>query len=202
MVCDRCNYFSFWAISCPFTPNCPKNQNFEKMKKTPGNIIILHKFTKSYDKDEVQFLRYAVRQTDRRTEKITYRGGCPTWKYDLNSIAYCVISPLFKNRNPQHVVKKLNKEKKWMGPKWTFATNNKFFWKTMNMNFSNFMVPFYGWGSTVSRLHSHYKETVYFLPLGPKEVLELIWFTWEGWKVDSTLKTPSGFEPGIPHLNP
>ena len=29
----------------------------------------------------------------------------------------------------------------------------------------NFMAPFYGWGSTASRLQSHYKETVYFLPL-------------------------------------
>ena len=26
------------------------------------------------------------------------------------------------------------------------------------------MAPFYGWGSTASRLHSHYKEAVYFLP--------------------------------------
>ena len=36
---------------CPFTPlfplppNNPENQNFEKMKKTPGDIIILHKCT-------------------------------------------------------------------------------------------------------------------------------------------------------------
>ena len=31
------NYFSFWAIFCPFTPpppNSPKNQNLKKMKKT------------------------------------------------------------------------------------------------------------------------------------------------------------------------
>ena len=64
------------------------------------------------------------------------------------------------------------------------------------------MTPFYGWGSTVSRVHSHYKETVYFLPLGAKEVLGLIWLTSEGWKVDSTLKPSSGFEPGIQHPNP
>ena len=30
-------------------PNSPKNQNFEKMKKTPGDIIILHMCTKNYD---------------------------------------------------------------------------------------------------------------------------------------------------------
>ena len=49
-VCDKCNYWSFWAIFCPFTPrNIPKNQNFEKIKKMPGDIIILHKSIKNYD---------------------------------------------------------------------------------------------------------------------------------------------------------
>ena len=42
-------FFSFWIIFCPFTPrsptNNPKNQNFEKMKRTPRDIIILHKCT-------------------------------------------------------------------------------------------------------------------------------------------------------------
>ena len=34
MVCGRCNYFSFWAIFCPFTPHtCPKNENFKITKK-------------------------------------------------------------------------------------------------------------------------------------------------------------------------
>ena len=28
-----------------YPPNNPKNQNFEKMKKTPGDIIILHMCT-------------------------------------------------------------------------------------------------------------------------------------------------------------
>ena len=50
---NRCNsYFSFWAIFCLFTnspPNDPKNQNFKKMKKLLGNIIILHICTKNYD---------------------------------------------------------------------------------------------------------------------------------------------------------
>ena len=43
---DGCNCFSFWAIFCP---NSQKNKNFKKMKKQPGNIIILHKCTKNYD---------------------------------------------------------------------------------------------------------------------------------------------------------
>ena len=36
-----------------------------------------------------------------------------------------------------------------------------------------FMTPFYGWGSTVSRLQSHYKETDYFLPFSFQELLVL-----------------------------
>ena len=38
----------------------------------------------------------------------------------------------------------------------------------------NFMAPFYGWGSTASRLQSHYKEAVYFLPLSFQIFLVLI----------------------------
>ena len=32
-----------------YLPNSPKNQNFEKIKKTPADIIILHMCTKNYD---------------------------------------------------------------------------------------------------------------------------------------------------------
>ena len=32
---------SLWIIFCPLPPNNPKTQNFEKMKKTPADIIIL-----------------------------------------------------------------------------------------------------------------------------------------------------------------
>ena len=50
-------------------PNSPKNENFEKMKKMPGDIIILHMSTKNYDQmmygscDMVQ-----NRQTDGRMD--------------------------------------------------------------------------------------------------------------------------------------
>ena len=41
---DRQNFLSFWTIFLPFyPPKNPKNQNFEKMKKLPGDIFILHK---------------------------------------------------------------------------------------------------------------------------------------------------------------
>ena len=51
MECDRQNFLSFWTIYCPFTnpPKNPKNQNFEKMKQTPGDITILHKCNKNHD---------------------------------------------------------------------------------------------------------------------------------------------------------
>ena len=63
------------------------------------------------------------------------------------------------------------------------------------------MVPFYGWGSTVSRLKSHYEETVYFLPLSSKESSHILtWSTLERWKAESTMEPPSGIEPGTPGL--
>ena len=49
---DRQNFLSCWIIICPFTPPPPnnsKNQNYEKMEKTPGDIIILQKCTKNHD---------------------------------------------------------------------------------------------------------------------------------------------------------
>ena len=50
MVRDRRNYFSFWAIFCPFTPvTAQKIKTLKKWKKTPGDIIILHTCTKNYD---------------------------------------------------------------------------------------------------------------------------------------------------------
>ena len=59
----------------------------------------------------------------------------------------------------------------------------------------NFVVPFYGWDSTFSRLQSHYEETVYFLQLSPQEFLVLIWSTLEEWKAESNLEPPSDICP-------
>ena len=41
-----CHYGLFFALLPPIDP---ENQNFEKMKKIPGDIIILHVCTKNYD---------------------------------------------------------------------------------------------------------------------------------------------------------
>ena len=44
MACDRCNCcFSLWAIFCSFTLlTAQKSKLKKKMKKTPGDITILH----------------------------------------------------------------------------------------------------------------------------------------------------------------
>ena len=39
----------FGLLFAILPPNSPKNQNFEKMKKLPEDIIILHMCTKNYD---------------------------------------------------------------------------------------------------------------------------------------------------------
>ena len=41
-------------------------------------------------------------------------------------------------------------------------------------NTCDFMAPFYGWGSAASRLQSHYREVVYFLPQSSQKFLVLI----------------------------
>ena len=61
-------------------------------------------------------------------------------------------------------------------------------------NVSNFMVPFYGWGSTASRLQSLYKEIVYFLSLSPQELLVHIQLISEGWKAGLIFEPPWGFD--------
>ena len=47
---------------------------------------------------------------------------------------------------------------------------------------------------------SHFQEAVYFLPLSSQKFLVLVLSTSEGWKTESTLEQPSGFEHGTPEL--
>ena len=53
------------------------------------------------------------------------------------------------------------------------------FWcvRLLNIFLKKTMAPFYGWGSAVSRLQSHYEETVYFLLIIPSEILVPIYLT-------------------------
>ena len=44
------NFLSFWIVFCPFTPiTTRKIKMLKNWKKTPGDIIILHKCTKNHD---------------------------------------------------------------------------------------------------------------------------------------------------------
>ena len=63
-----------------------------------------------------------------------------------------------------------------------------------------FLAPFHGWSSNVSRLQSHYGETVYFSPLNPQEFVVLTWSTMEEWKTELILKPLSVFEIRTPGL--
>ena len=68
IVHDGCNYFSFWAIFSPFIPWTARKIKFWKNEKKACRY---HHFTYVYQKlwsDNVLFLRYAVQQTDRRTD--------------------------------------------------------------------------------------------------------------------------------------
>ena len=67
-------------------------------------------------------------------------------------------------------------------------------WFSSILFIKNFMVTFYGRGSTAERLQSHYENAVYFLPLSSEKFLVPIWSTSEGWKAESTLEPPGGFE--------
>ena len=40
--CDRQKFLSFWVNFCPFSPQTTQKIKILKLKKSPGNIIILH----------------------------------------------------------------------------------------------------------------------------------------------------------------
>ena len=54
-----CHFGPFFALLPPPPLNNQKNQNFEKMKKKPGDIIILHMCTKNHDHMLYRFLDMA-----------------------------------------------------------------------------------------------------------------------------------------------
>ena len=51
MVCDGCNYFSFWEMKIKIkkSKNPKKSKLKKKKKKMPGDSIILHNCTKNHD---------------------------------------------------------------------------------------------------------------------------------------------------------
>ena len=46
----------------------------------------------------------------------------------------------------------------------------------------------------VPQSYNHFEEAFYFLPLSPRKFLVLVLSSSEGWRVESTLEPPSGFE--------
>ena len=71
MVRDRCNcYFSFWAISCPFTSlTAQKIKISKKQQQRNKKDTWRYHFTHLYQKlwlDDVRFLRYGAWRTDGR----------------------------------------------------------------------------------------------------------------------------------------
>ena len=62
------------------------------------------------------------------------------------------------------------------------------------------MAPFNMDGIQLPQGYSHFKEAVYFLPFSSQKFLVLILSTSEGWKAESTLEPPSGFDHGTPGL--
>ena len=55
-------------------------------------------------------------------------------------------------------------------------------------------------GVQLSQGYSHFEEAVYFLPFSSQKFLLIILSTSEGWKAESTLEPPSGFEQETPGL--
>ena len=61
------------------------------------------------------------------------------------------------------------------------------------------MAPFYGWGSTASRLEPLWGGSLLYNTKSP-EFLVLILSNSEGWKAESTLGWPNGFDHETPGL--
>ena len=60
MKCDGQNFFVILGRFLPFNPtNNSKNKNLERMKKTPGDII-LHKCTKNHDHMLIPEIRHVT----------------------------------------------------------------------------------------------------------------------------------------------
>ena len=62
------------------------------------------------------------------------------------------------------------------------------------------MIPLYGWGSAVSRLEPLSGGSLLFTAKFPEIRDASISSNSEGWKAESTLESPSGFEQGTPGL--
>ena len=69
MVRDRCNYFSFWVIFCPFTPLTAQKINILKKWKKHLETSSLYKWVPKLWSDDIWFLRYDAWRTDGQTDR-------------------------------------------------------------------------------------------------------------------------------------
>ena len=84
MVRHICNYFSFWAIFCPFTPLTAQKSKFQKNEK---KILEISSFYTCVPKVMIRWCTISQiwcatdgqrdGRADSQKEKVTYRGGCP-----------------------------------------------------------------------------------------------------------------------------
>ena len=97
---DVCNFnFSFWVIFCSFTPLTARK--IKVLKRWKKKARRYHHFTHVHQKlwsHDVRLLRYGAQWMNRdgymngQTEKVTYRGGCPTLKIWLKYVDFEHIS--------------------------------------------------------------------------------------------------------------
>ena len=112
---DWQNRFVILDDFLPFYPtNNPKNQNFEKMKKRPGDIIILHNYIKNHDNMLYYFLPFYPLTTRKiKIFKNSWKYHHFThayqklWSYDARFLRY---SAWEMNR---HLDRWMDRQKKW-----------------------------------------------------------------------------------------
>ena len=101
--CNREKFLSFWAIFCPFSPLTTQKIKILKLKKTPGDIIILHICTTndnhmmygSWDMEHnrqifLSFWAIYSPFTHRRTQKIKI---LKKWKTHLKILSFYKCVP-------------------------------------------------------------------------------------------------------------
>ena len=80
-----------------------------------------------------------------------------------------------------------------------YNASKSIFHESLIITKKNFMAHFYGWGSTASRLEPLQGGSLLFTTKFP-DIPGTHFIDLEGWKAESTLEPPSGFEPGTPGL--
>ena len=94
------------------------------------------------------------------------------------------------NEYVRHVVEESSRDLFWNLIVWNF------YFLLSRKNLKKTLWPLFMNGVQLPQGYSHFEEAVYFLPFCSQKFLVLILSTSEGWKAESTLEPPSGFEHG------